>query len=189
MVCKFVKDSREFVLDEGEHTPTHAFVSCDGEAKQIEVFQERDMLDLLDAHNVLLVKTPASCSAICQPSDVSTFFKASKKKLEYMPRSSRVGAWKLEGVEMPRAEEDQMEEALGALYQNAFVKAKLLQALRNTRFAHDKKERVVDALQRIIWAIRDTLKLSTVTLDGGLTRHSRWQCESAHMTFPQRAAT
>ena len=58
-----------------------AFVTCDGEAKQIEVFQETEMIDLINATLVDLGKTPASCSAVYQSSDVSPLFKAAKKRL------------------------------------------------------------------------------------------------------------
>lgn len=56
-----------------------AFVTCAGEAKQIEMFQEDDILKLFEETLIDLGKTPASCSAICQSSDASPFFKAAKK--------------------------------------------------------------------------------------------------------------
>jgi hypothetical protein len=162
VVCSFVRTSRENVLISDDETPTHAFVSCDGEAKQIEVFQEDDMLQSLDEHDIILVKTPASCSAICQPSDVSSFFKASKKRLEYIPRSLRTGSWKIDGVELPVGEEDQMEAAITKMIQNKFTRSKILDALNCTGYCADKKDKVVTALQRILWAIRDTLRMSVV---------------------------
>lgn len=60
------------------------FVYCDGEAKQIEAFQEELMLQLLRDLNIDLGKTPASCSGICQSSDVSNFFKAAKKHCQFI---------------------------------------------------------------------------------------------------------
>lgn len=59
-----------------------AFGTCDGEPKQIEVFQTPEVLDILSTNKIYLGKTPASCSAICQSSDVSPFFKACKKRLK-----------------------------------------------------------------------------------------------------------
>lgn len=58
-----------------------AFVSCDGEAKQIEIFQEPEIISALEAALIDLGKTPASSSAVCQSSDVSPFFLATKKTL------------------------------------------------------------------------------------------------------------
>ena len=58
-----------------------AFVTCDGEQKQIAVFQEEDLITLFKDALIDFGKTPASCSAICQSSDASPFFKATKKKL------------------------------------------------------------------------------------------------------------
>jgi hypothetical protein len=60
-------------------SPMRAFVTCDGEAKQIEVFQQDDMIDLFTAQLIDSCKTPASCSAICQSSDASLFLRATKK--------------------------------------------------------------------------------------------------------------
>jgi len=40
-----------------------AFVTCDGEARQIEIFQEQQILDLMASNLIDLGKTPASCSA------------------------------------------------------------------------------------------------------------------------------
>jgi hypothetical protein len=162
VVCKFVDFSREYASFIDENAPRHAFVSCDGEAKQIEVFQEPEMLASLDASKILLVKTPASCSAICQPSDVSAFFKASKKRLEYLPRASRIEGSKSNNLGMAPSEEEKMETDLRVLYANNRVRARILSALSCTKYASDKKERVIDALQRVAWALRDTLTQSMV---------------------------
>jgi len=61
-----------------------AFITCDGEAKQIEVFQEEDVIQLFKDALIDFGKTPASCSAICQSSDASPFFKAAKKRLKFV---------------------------------------------------------------------------------------------------------
>jgi hypothetical protein len=58
-----------------------AFVTCDGEEAQIKVFQETAMRKLFKDVLIDFGKTPASCSAICQSSDVSDFFKGMKKLL------------------------------------------------------------------------------------------------------------
>ena len=55
-----------------------AFVTCDGEPVQIEVWQEAELLEAFKEALIDFEKTPASCSGICQASDVSNFFKASK---------------------------------------------------------------------------------------------------------------
>ncbi len=61
------------------------FMSCDGEAKQIEVFQGQEILDLFKEALIDFAKTPASCSAICQASDASPYFKATKKRMSHQP--------------------------------------------------------------------------------------------------------
>jgi hypothetical protein len=52
------------------------------------------MMDLLDAYKSLIVKAPASYSAICQPSDVTIrrqhIFKALQKLVENLPWLSRI---------------------------------------------------------------------------------------------------
>lgn len=62
-------------------SPMRAFVVCDGEPSQIQVFQEGFILQLMAESLIDFGKSPASCSAITQASDDSDFFKASKKKL------------------------------------------------------------------------------------------------------------
>jgi hypothetical protein len=62
-------------------TPMRAFVVCDGEPSQIQVFQEGFILQFMAESLIDFGKSPASCSGITQASDDSDFFKASKKKL------------------------------------------------------------------------------------------------------------
>ena len=76
VVVPFVNTCRLSIEDE----TTRAFVTCDGEAKQIEVFQCQDMLSLLASAKIDFGKTPASCSGACQSSDVSPLFQGCKKK-------------------------------------------------------------------------------------------------------------
>lgn len=59
-------------------SPMRAFVYCDGEAKQIKVFNEPEMLQLLSEHLIDLGKSPASSSGIAQASDLQKFFMGSK---------------------------------------------------------------------------------------------------------------
>jgi hypothetical protein len=61
--------------------PMHAFVYCDGESKQIEVFQNPEIISSMQTNLILLGKTPASCSGILQSSDVSPFFRDCKQFL------------------------------------------------------------------------------------------------------------
>jgi hypothetical protein len=47
---------------------------------------------------------------------------------------------------------------LRLLYANKAVKARLQSSLENSSFSVEKQSKVVDALLRIIWAVRDTLR-------------------------------
>lgn len=159
VVCPFVSLCRDGTHFEDEDSPRFAFVACDGEPRQIEIFQEPTMLGLPDESKILLVKTPASCSAICQPSDVSASFKASKKKLAYLPRDTRGSKqWKIDGA--LQDDEDDFEEQVKILHANKAVRMKILTVLQHTAFSPEKKTKVVDAIQRIAWAIRETLRES-----------------------------
>ena len=62
--------------------PMRAFVTCDGEASQVRVFQENEMIKLFKDNLIDFAKTPASCSGICQASDVSKFFPTTKKAMK-----------------------------------------------------------------------------------------------------------
>jgi hypothetical protein len=84
IVVPFVKKMRELFPDECvnlDGSPMRAFVYCDGEEKQIKVFQTEAMINLLIEVMIDLGKSPASCSAITQSSDVSPLFKILKKAL------------------------------------------------------------------------------------------------------------
>jgi len=85
IVEPFVTKSRDVNNNKNlDGSPMRAFVTCDGEEAQIRVFQEAEMLILFLAALIDFGKTPASCSAICQSSDVSDFFKALKTLLANM---------------------------------------------------------------------------------------------------------
>lgn len=160
IVCKFVKKSRDSQpLKPNEDF--HAFVTCDGEARQLEAFMEDDIRTLLDTENIILAKIPASCSGISQPSDVSDFFKASKKRLEYLPRSLRDNSVVKARPNMTVEEEDELEQQIGE-YPDADIVEQLDQILKETSFTSDKKGKIIDALQRIAWVIRTTLTLDMV---------------------------
>jgi len=82
IVVPFVLKNRVIYQNVNEDgSPMRAFVTCDGEEAQIKVFQETAMLKLFKDALIDFGKTPASCSAICQSSDVSDFFKGMKKLL------------------------------------------------------------------------------------------------------------
>lgn len=109
----------------------------------------------------MLVKTPASCSAICQPSDVSSVSKASKKNLAYLPKDIRGGIpWHING--QSQVDEDELQNQVQILYSNKSVRCKIQNVLQYSAFAPEKKTKVVDALQRVAWAICETLRESIV---------------------------
>ena len=59
-----------------------AFVTCDGVEAQMKIFREETMLSLFRDSLIVFGKTPASCSAICQSSDVSSYFRSMKTSLK-----------------------------------------------------------------------------------------------------------
>jgi hypothetical protein len=82
ILCPFVDQCRSFNDAKYPYGSwMRAYVTCDGEAKQIEIFQEDLQLQHLQTSKIDLGKLPASCSGVLQPSDVSPFFKAMKKRL------------------------------------------------------------------------------------------------------------
>jgi hypothetical protein len=120
---------------DADGAPMRAFLTCDGEPVQIEVFQEPEMIEAFKTALIDFGKTPASCSAICQPSDVSNFFKASKKKLQ---------------------------NSFERDYGDADLEKKLLQVLGNRNYNSEKKGLICDALLLVIYSIKETLTLSMV---------------------------
>ena len=56
-----------------------AWLAMDGEAIQLQAFEDEDIIALINSSLIDVGKTPASCSAICQASDISNDFKAEKK--------------------------------------------------------------------------------------------------------------
>ena len=133
IICPFVEEIRkgyDSVYPDG--SPMRAFVRCDGEAKQIDIFQEEESLKLLSDHLIDFAKTPASCSAICQSSDASMFFKATKKHLE--------------GIRYRDYNDKQLEKGI-----KQFLDTK-------TTFSSDLKKVTNDSLQQLIYCIKMTIK-------------------------------
>ncbi len=59
-----------------QHSP--ASIQLDGEKMQIDIYKHKSILEMLTAHNVNIVKSPASTTEIFQPCDVGNCFKSSK---------------------------------------------------------------------------------------------------------------
>lgn len=116
------------------------FLTCDGEAKQIEIFQKQEIINIFKEKRICLGKTPASCSAICQASDASPFFKAAKKRLQYIP-SDRGGGHTIHN------------------YQSDTNLKRLLHSIvtDNTSFSSEKKGLVVKSMMKVAWVVRITL--------------------------------
>jgi hypothetical protein len=114
-------------------------VTCDGEAKQIEVFQEEDVLGWFSLAMVDFGKTPASCSGICQSSDVSPFFRAVKKVLKGILND--------------------------ILYKNAVISDKLRHLLLLPPFdnmSSERRSKIVEAMQQVVFVIKATLNESVI---------------------------
>ena len=124
-----------------------AFVTCDGEAKQIEVFQMADMLQKFIVALVDFGKTPASCSAICQSSDASVFFKAVKQKLK--------GIFDLAGG-----------------YTNTGLNDRLKTIITPRKFSASIKAKMVDAMQQVVTTIKEVIKPSMII--AGYTDIGQW---------------
>ncbi len=82
------------------------------------------MQSLLAAESIDLGKTPASCSAICQSSDVSNFFKASKAALKQVTTKN---------------------------YKDDILYQRIIKRLGN-RFSTDKTKLIADGLCQIMHA-------------------------------------
>lgn len=95
---------------------------------------------------------------------MSNFFKAAKKRLEYLPKRLRVSSAVKQLLSLSEEEEAEMEASI-ATYENMHVDTQLQQILSLTSFSIDKKAKLRDALQRIAWTIRET-RTSTMVIDG-----------------------
>jgi hypothetical protein len=91
VVAPFITEIRNYHECKNEDgSPMRAFVTCDGEAKQIEVFQEPAMIQLFRDSLIDFGKTPASCSGIAQASDVSRFFSNTKRAMTREVHEARI---------------------------------------------------------------------------------------------------
>lgn len=131
---KKVRDVHQPLNEDG--SPMRAFVMCDGEESQIRVFQEEEIRELLTENMVDFGKTPASCSAILQSSDVSMFFKSTKqvlKSIQDQPYGSNI---------------------LRANLKTAFINYR---SQRTSGLSTAMESKIVDALQQISYTIHKAL--------------------------------
>ena len=108
------------------------------------------MLELFSKASIDFIKTPASCSAICQASDASNFFKAAKQKLAHLPLQAY-------GNEVLPYEDRSLEARL-----MAFV------ATRES-FSSAKKGQIVMAMLKVAWIVRTTLTDKEIVKSGYAT--------------------
>jgi len=109
-----------------------AFYYTDGEDKALQDLVEPESLESLAKNRIRVGKTPASTSGVLQPADVSPFFKSTKAALKSM---------------------DDVE------YKNAILQKSLTEALADrTNFSSEKKSKINDVLQRIVYCIKKTLQ-------------------------------
>lgn len=81
--------------------------------------------------------------------------------MAYLPRDVRgVKQWKIDGA--LQDDEGELEMQVNILHSNKAVLMKIQTVLQHTAFSPEKKTKVVDAIQRIAWAIRETLRESIV---------------------------
>lgn len=97
------------------------------------------MLQLLKENHIIVGKSPASCSAICQASDVSPFFKTAKGILK-----------KIHDIQ----------------WQDDDLKIELHQCIKNNKkdLSDEKRRKIVDALQKITYAVKNSLDSRSVRL-------------------------
>lgn len=134
VIIPFVLKTRAFYRSAyPDGSPMRAFLTCDGEAKQIEVFQEMEVISAMSTAVVDLGKTPASCSAICQASDASPFFRQAKKHLKHHQSAS--------GVQPPKIMMDKLREMVNA----------------RAGFSDAKKRQIIESLKKIQFTIHKIL--------------------------------
>jgi len=112
-----------------------AFVYCDGEEAQIRVLQEPDILSQLSDTLIDLGKSPASCSAKHQASDVSSWFKVSKKKQKTLTPEE---------------------------YRNDVLKGRINTVLANTGLSSDKRKKALFGLLSLVYTFKVTLNPAIV---------------------------
>jgi hypothetical protein len=116
-------------------TLMRAFVVCDGEPSQIQVFQEGFILQLMAEALIDFGKSPASCSAITQASD--DFFKASKKKLVRI------------------READYIHPGLNKRLQDLMLGRKTMDG--EQRLSSGKRSLICNSLQQVVYSIQHVL--------------------------------
>ena len=131
---KKVRDVHQPLNEDG--SPMRAFVMCDGEESQIRVFQEEEIRELFRENMIDFGKTPASCSAILQSSDVSMFFKATKQVLKSIQ------------------DQQYRSDILDRNLRTAFIHYR---TQRNSGLSPAMESKIVDALQQICYTIHKTL--------------------------------
>lgn len=114
-----------------------AFVMCDGEESQIRIFQEQEIRDVLAEELVDFGKTPASCSAILQSSDVSLFFKSTKQLLKTV-------------LSQPSYKSTMLQRNL----KTAFT---YYRQQRTTDLSSAMESKIIDSLQQICYTIHKSL--------------------------------
>ena len=138
VVAPFVIKCREsLACVNSDDTPMCAFVVCEGDPSQIQVFQEPFIIELMKESLIDFGKSPASCSAITQASDDSDFFKASKKKLVRI------------------RETDYINPALDNRLKT--VVSSRVTADGAARFSSGKKTLVCNALQQVVYSTKHVL--------------------------------
>ena len=84
-LCEMLPEFIERMKEQHGINETKAFVSCDGEREQVVAFMqenrtgETNVRTILDAAGILMMKLPASCSGVLQPSDLAKMYNAMKK--------------------------------------------------------------------------------------------------------------
>ena len=77
-------------LQDSTNQPSNGFISCDGEAVQLEAVLKGEIFSLMKEKQLIFGKISASCSGIHQASDVSSLFRNTKKKVRTMTRNEDV---------------------------------------------------------------------------------------------------
>jgi hypothetical protein len=138
IVAPFVEVCRESHGCKNEdNSPMRAFVVCDGEPSQIQVFQEEHVLTAMKNNRIDFGKSPASCSGITQSSDDSDFFKGSKKKLVRI------------------RETDYINQGLNMRLNSIITSRVDLDG--QARFTSGKKSLIINALQQVVYSIKHVL--------------------------------
>ena len=133
LVLPFVEDNRAAgAFRHADGTPMRSFVYLDGEDVQSRPLMTEDMRKKLSTHLVDVGKTPASTSGKLQSADVGTFFLATKKRLKGLSESD---------------------------YANGILKRSLTAVMAGREaFSSEKRSKLVDAMMRIAYAIKATVK-------------------------------